>query len=100
MTQALFFMALVPFAILLVLLFALISGRLSEGARGRLQWAMILTVYPLMILHFGWQAWERQQRADWPGFGVFLVAAGVFAIQFVLSLRSGLLFPRFTTGKA
>ena len=95
MTQAILFMAIVPLALLLVLLFALISGYLSEGTRVRIQWAMILTVYPLMILHFGWQAWERQQRADWPGFSLFLVAAGIFAFQFVLSLRSGILFPRF-----
>ena len=84
---------------LLVLLFALISGYLSEGVRVRIQWAMILTVYPLMILHFGWQAWERQQRADWFGVAMYLIATGILAIQFVLSLRSGVLFPRFKAPK-
>ena len=100
MTQAILFMAIVPLALLLVLLFALISGHLGEGTRVRIQWALILTVYPLMILHFGWQAWERQQRGDRLGFSIFLVPVGILAIQFVLSLRSGVLFPRFKARKA
>ncbi len=99
MTPAFLFMAIVPFALLMVLVFAMVSGRLSEGVRNRVQWTLILTVYPLMILHFGWQAWERQQGADWPGFGIFLVATGILAIQFVFSLRSGVLFPRFRSPK-
>ncbi len=94
MTQAILFMAILPLALLLVLLFVLISGHLSEGSRVRIQWIMMLTVYPLLILHFGWQAWERQQIADWRGFSLFLAAALFFALQLVLSVRSGSFFPR------
>ena len=100
MTQAVLFMAIVPIAVLLVLLFTLVSGYLSERTRVRVQWAMILTLYPVMILHFSWQAWERQQRADWFGVAMYLIATGILAIQFVLSLRSGKLSPRFRSQKA
>ncbi|WIY68508.1 hypothetical protein KB221_10415 [Aquidulcibacter paucihalophilus] len=100
MTQAVLFMAILPLALLLVLLFVLISGHLSERARVRIQWALMLTVYPVMILHFGWQAWERQQRADWLEFSLFLAAALIFALQLVQSVRSGTLFPRFRSQRA
>ena len=94
MTQAILFMAIVPLALLLVLLFAFISGYLSEVTRVRIQCAITLTAYPLMVLHFGWQAWERQQLADWRGFSLFLAAALFLALQLVLSVRSGSFFPR------
>lgn len=88
MTQAVLFMAIVPLALLLVLLFAFISGYLSDVTRVRIQWAITLTGYPLLVLYFGWQAWERQQLADWRGLGLYLAAALILALQLVLSVRS------------
>ena len=100
MTQAILFMAILPLALLLVLLFVLVSGHLSEGTRVRIQWALMLTLYPLMILYFGWQGWERQQLADWRGFSLYLAGALALAVQLVLAVRSGTLFPRFRDQKA
>ena len=95
MTAAILFMAIVPLALLLVLAFTLLSGRMSEGLRKRVQHALILTVYPLLILHWLWQAWERWQTGEWLGLGMYLAIAALFAVQFVISLRTGVLFPRF-----
>jgi predicted Na+-dependent transporter len=97
--QGLLFMAIVPFALAMVLVFAHISGRMSQRLRCRLEWAMVATLYPLMILYFSWRAWEAWQRADWIEFSLPLVAAVIFSAHFVLSLRSGSLFPRFRNQK-
>ncbi|KQY82501.1 MULTISPECIES: hypothetical protein [unclassified Brevundimonas] len=100
MIQAILFMAIVPLAILLVLAFTLLSGRMSDSMRDRVQRALILTVYPLLILHWLWQAWERWQTAEWLGLGMYIAIAALFAVQFVISLRTGVLFPRFRTPRA
>ena len=100
MTQAILFMAIVPAALGSILLFAMVTGYVSERARERIQWAMVLTGYPLMILHFGWEAWERQQRAEWLGFSLFLIGSGIFAAQFIQWLRSGAVLSGLRNQKA
>ncbi|MBU1540192.1 MAG: hypothetical protein KKA37_08075 [Alphaproteobacteria bacterium] len=100
MTQAVLFMAIVPAALGAVLLFALVTGYVSERVRERIQWAMVLTGHPLAVIWFGWEAWERQQRAEWLGFSLFLLGAGLFAAQFIQWLRSGALSSGFRNQKA
>ncbi|HEY0598719.1 hypothetical protein [Brevundimonas sp.] len=99
MIQGLLFMAIVPFALAMVLAFAHISGRMSQRLRTRVEWAMMATLYPLMILYFFWRAWGAWQRADWIEFSLPLVAAVILSAQFVLSLRSGSFFPRVRNQK-
>ncbi|WP_332639104.1 hypothetical protein [Brevundimonas sp.] len=95
MTSAILFMAIVPLALLLVLAFTLLSGRMSETLRKRVEPGLILTVYPALILYWAWQAWTDQQRGDWAGFGLMAGVGCLFAIQFVVALRSRTLFPRY-----
>ncbi len=99
MIQAILFTALVPAALLMVLAFVLLGGRMSDGLRRRVEFGFILIFYPVVILTWAWQAWDNQQQGDWFGFGMMLILVGVFAVQFVLALRSRTLFPRFGTGK-
>ncbi|WP_332677764.1 hypothetical protein [Brevundimonas sp.] len=95
MTQAILFTALVPLALLLVLGFVLLSGRMSETVRRRVELGLILIAYPAFILTWAWQAWEYQQEGDWFMVSIMLVLIGSFAVQFVLALRTRTLFPRF-----
>ena len=95
MTQAILFTAIVPLALLMVLAFVLLSGRMSEGVRKRVELGLTLTIYPVFILYWAWQAWDNQRQGDWLGVGLMLFLVGLFAIQFVVALRSGTLFPRF-----
>ncbi|MFA4894053.1 hypothetical protein [Brevundimonas sp.] len=99
MTLAILFTALVPAALLMVLAFVLLSGRMSDGLRRRVELGLILIFYPVVILTWAWQAWDNQRQGDWLGFGLMLILVAVFATQFVLALRSRTLFPRFGTGK-
>ena len=99
MTQAILFMAVVPLALLLVLAFVLLSGRMSEKLRKRLELSLIISIYPVFILHWAWQAWSNHQRADWSGFGLMLAMVGVFIIHFAMALRSRTLFPRYGHAK-
>lgn len=99
MTQAILFTAIVPLALLLVLAFVLLSGRMSEGLRKRVEFALTLIVYPVFILHWSWQAWDHQQQADWLEVCLYLGLAVLFAVQFVLALRSRTPFPRFRSPK-
>lgn len=98
MTQAVLFMAIVPLALLLMLAFVLLRGRMSEGVRRRAELGLTLILYPAFILNWAWQAWNDEQQGDWFGFSMMLILVGVFAVQFVLALRTRTLFPRF--GKA
>ncbi|RZJ00219.1 MAG: hypothetical protein EON90_08220 [Brevundimonas sp.] len=100
MTAAILFMAFVPLSLLLVLAFVLLSGRMSEALRKRVELGLILTVYPVFILHWAWQAWTDQQRGDWSEFGLMVGVCCLFAIQFVVALRTRTLFPRYGHPKA
>lgn len=95
MIEAILFMAIVPLALLLMLAFVLLKSRMSEGTRKRAELGLTLVFYPAFILSWAWQAWEYQQQGDWFRVGLYLVLVGVFAVQFVLALRSRTLFPRF-----
>ncbi|MDI1325452.1 MAG: hypothetical protein PSV23_01510 [Brevundimonas sp.] len=95
MTLAILFTALVPAALLMVLAFVLLSGRMSDGLRRRVELGLILIFYPVVILTWAWQAWDNQRQGDWLGFGLMLILVAAFATQFVLALRSRTLFPRF-----
>ena len=100
MTWAILFMAIVPLALLLVLAFVLLSGRMSEAVRKRVELALILIVYPALILTWVWKVWDDQRAGDWVGFGLNLALVCVFAIQFFAALRSRTLFPRYGHPKA
>ena len=100
MISAILFMALVPLALMLVLAFTLLSGRMSETTRKRVELGLILIVYPAFILTWAWQAWDYQQQADWFRASMYLVLVGAFAVQFVVALRSRTLFPRYRQPKA
>ena len=100
MTWAILFMAMVPLALLLVLAFVLLSGRMSETVRKRVELGLILIAYPALILTWAWQAWADQRGGDWASFGLNLALVCVFAIQFVAALRSRTLFPRYGHPKA
>ncbi|WP_332659971.1 hypothetical protein [Brevundimonas sp.] len=100
MISAIVFMAIVPLALLLVLTFTLLSGRMSETLRKRVELGLILTVYPAFILHWAWQAWTDQQRGDWSSFGLMAGLGCLFAVQFVVALRTRTLFPRYGHPKA
>ncbi len=100
MTSAILFMAIVPLALLLVLAFVLLSGRMSETVRKRVELCLILIAYPALILTWAWQARDDQRVGDWAGFGLNLALVCVFAIQFVVALRSRTLFPRYGRPKA
>lgn len=100
MTSAILFMAIVPLALVLVFVFSLLEGRMSEGLRKRVGLGLTLLLYPALILTFAWQAWDNQQAGDPFGCGVMLVLVCLFTIQFVLAVRTGTLFPRFRTPKA
>lgn len=95
MIAAILFMAIVPLALLLVLAFTLLSARMSEGLRKRVELGLILTIYPVFVLHWAWQAWTDQQRGDWSSFGLMAGLGCLFAIQFAFALRERTLFPRF-----
>lgn len=95
MTQAILFTAIIPLALLMVLAFVLLSGRMSEGVRKRVELGLTLIVYPVFVLYWAWQAWDNQQQGDWVGVGLMLILVGLFAVQFVLAPRSRTLFPRF-----
>ncbi|KQY75262.1 hypothetical protein [Brevundimonas sp. Root1423] len=95
MTQAILFTALVPLALLLVLGFVLLSGRMSEAVRRRVELGLILIAYPAFILTWASQAWAYQQEGDWFMVSIMLVLIASFAVQFVLALRTRTLFPRF-----
>lgn len=100
MTSAILFTAIVPLALLLVLAFVLLSGRMSETVRKRVELGLILIAYPAFILTWAWQAWDSQRVSDWAGFGLNLILVCVFAVQFVVALRSRTLFPRYGQAKA
>lgn len=100
MIPAMVFMAIVPLALMLVLAFVLLSGRLSEATRKRVELGLILIVYPAFVLTWAWQAWEAQRSGDWAVFGLNLVLVCLFAVQFVVALRTRVLFPRFRAPKA
>ena len=95
MTQAILFQALIALVLLMVLAFVLLSGRMSEGVRKRVELGLTLIVYPVFVLYWAWQAWDNQRQGDWLGVGLMLFLVGLFAIQFVVALRSRTLFPRF-----
>lgn len=95
MSQAIVFMVMVPLALLLVLAFNLLKDRMSEMVRKRVELGLILIIYPAFILTWAWQAWDYQQRSDWPGFWLKLALVVLFTIQFVSAARSGVLFPHF-----
>lgn len=100
MTSAILFMSILPLALLLVLAFVLLSGRMSETLRKRIELGLTLILYPAFLLTWAWQALEYQQQGDWFRFSAMLVLVGVFSVQFVLALRTRTLFPRFRTPKA
>jgi hypothetical protein len=86
---------MVPLALLLVLGFVLLSGRMSQSLRKRVELGLILIVYPALVVTWAWQAWDDQRAGDWAGFGLNLVLVVLFAIQFVIALRARTLFPRY-----
>ena len=88
MTQAVLFMAIVPAALGSILLFALVTGYVSERTRERLKWALTATSLPFLILFFSWLAWDAAQRNAGREFSLNLFAAVIFAVQFILWLRS------------
>jgi len=96
---AILFMAIVPLALLLVLAFNLLSGRMRETMRKPVALGLTLVLYPAFILSGAWWARDNYHEGDWVGFGMMLTLAGVFAIQFVVALRTRSLFPRFRTPK-
>ena len=100
MTSAILFTALIPLALLLVLAFVLLSGRMSETVRKRVELGLILLAYPAFVLTWAWQAWDAQRANDWAGVGLNLVLVVAFAVQFVVALRSRTLFPRYRQPKA
>ncbi|HVL41407.1 MAG TPA: hypothetical protein VM348_04560 [Brevundimonas sp.] len=100
MIASILFMAIVPLALLLVLAFTLLRGRMSETLRKRVELGLILTVYPAFILHWAWQAWTDHQRGDWSSFGLMVGIGCLFAVQFVVALRTRTLFPRYGHPKA
>jgi len=99
-TKAILFTALVPLALLLVLGFSLLGSRMSETMRKRVELALTLLVYPAMILSGVFWAWDNYQDHDWAGVGLMVAFACMFAIQFVVALRSRTLFPRYRQPKA
>lgn len=100
MISSILFMAIVPLSLLLVLAFTLLSGRMSDEMRKRVELGLTLIVYPVFIVYWAWQAWENRQQAEWLGFSLYLGLTCLFAVQFVLALRSRSLFPRFRSPKA
>jgi uncharacterized membrane protein len=100
MISAILMMAIVPLALLLVLAFTLMSGRLSEALRKRVELGLILIVYPALILTSAWRAWDDQRVSDWAGLGLSLALVCLFTIQFVVALRTRTLFPRYRQPKA
>lgn len=100
MTQAILFTALVPLALVLVLAFNLLGRRMSETMRKRVELALTLLVYPAMIASGVFWAWDNYNDRDWAGVAIMVALAGVFAIQFVVALRSRTLFPRYRQPKA
>lgn len=95
MTQAIFFMALVPLALLVVLAFVLLRSRMKEDTRKRVEIVLTCVIYPAVILSSAWQAWVNWRQGEWSSAGMMAALVGLFAIQFVLALRSRSLFPRF-----
>lgn len=100
MTLAIFFMAMVPLALLLVLAFSLLKKRMSDATRKRVELGLTLVVYPVLILSFVWQAWANHQQGDWAGVGLAVAAGCLFVIQLVVALRTRTLFPRYGHPKA
>jgi uncharacterized membrane protein YcjF (UPF0283 family) len=99
-TTAILFMAFVPVPLLLVLAFVALGDRMSEPMRKRVELGLTLLLYPALILSGALWAWDNYQEADWVGFGMMLALAGMFAIQFVVALRTRTLFPRYGHPKA
>ncbi|TPW02113.1 MAG: hypothetical protein FD125_2214 [bacterium] len=100
MTQAVLFMAIVPAVLGSILLFAMVTGYVSERARERLKRALTATLYPFLVLLFSWLAWDAAQQPYWLGFSLNLFAAIVFAVQFILWLRSDSIVSRARKEKA
>lgn len=100
MTQAVLFMAIVPAALGAILLFALVTGYVSERTRDRLKWALTATLYPLLMLHFSWLAWDAAQQPDALEFSLYLFATVIFTVQLTLWLRSDGLVPSARKEKA
>ena len=93
MTQAVLFMAIVPFALAMVLGLALFGGRLKPDTRVKVERAMAAVFYPLITLYWLWRSATFAGEGASVAALAMIVVAGMFGWMGLQAVRSGRLAP-------
>lgn len=93
MTQAVLFMAILPFALAMVLGLALFGGRLKPDTRIKVERGMAAVFYPLITLYWLWRAYDFAGEGRGINAAMMVGVGCLFAWMGVRAVRSGHLAP-------
>jgi hypothetical protein len=83
----------VPIVLVALLVFVLISGRLPDAARVRIERVLGWLFWPLVTVYWTWRAVEFGLQGEWISMALMGAVAVVFGAQGLTAIRQGRFLP-------